>query len=199
MVLDVLDNILPNQFKGKKNIEALLYAFDKQSEELIDVFYSIKFETALDTAVGKQLDRIGEIVGLTRAEASLLSGSETYFNFLEDERYRAYLKYKAYKNSNNCTYDDLIKELLLIWGVDKVVYEESDDYPASAILTIPLSNDGEVNSIGQIPTLASAGVSVIYKYKGGATINVSMVSDIHVTRIAPCGTFYCGTFPRTEK
>ena len=195
MQLDKLIKDFPQQFTQKKNIEAIASAIDNQVKHLVDVFQSIKLDTALDTAVGKQLDRIGDIVGLTRAEAALLCGKEIHFSVLGDDRYRAYLKYKAYKNSNSCTYYDLIKELLVVWGVDKIIYEENESYPATVILTVPLSED-EDNNIGQIPAIAPAGVSVLYKYDFRTAINVSMVSQIYVTSDAMCGTFYCGTFPK---
>lgn len=196
MQLDKLVMDFPQQFKGKKNIEAIASVIDKQADEVAEVFNSIRFDTALDTAVGKQLDRIGDIVGLTRAEAALLCGKEIHFSVLEDERYRAYLKFKAYKNSNNCTYSDLIKELLMVWGVKKVVYEELEDYPATVVLTVPLSSNDGGNNILQIPAITPAGVGVLFKCKFGSTINVSMVSNIFVSSLALCGTFYCGTFPK---
>lgn len=197
-MLERLAADFPQQFKEKNNIEAIASAFDKQVKQVTDVFDSIRFDTALDTAVGKQLDRIGEIVGLTRAEAALLCGKEIYFSVLDDERYRTYLKYKAYKNSNNCTYYDLVNELTVVCGVEKVGYEEDENYPATVILTVPLSGDKGENNIGQIPTIAPAGVSVLYKYRLGTSINVSMVSNIYVTSNPMCGTFYCGTFPKEK-
>ena len=197
MQLEKLIDDFPQQFKGKKNIEAIATVLDKQVKQLTDVFHSIMFDTALDTAVGKQLDRIGEIVGLTRAEATKLCGKDAYFTALDDEKYRAYLKYKAYKNSNGCTYYDLIAELKMATGIESVKYEEDELYPATAILTIPLSNNSGVN-LGQIPALTSAGVSVLFKYGFGGTINVSKISKIHVATIVYCGAFNCGTHPKTS-
>ena len=193
MVLDNLIKDFPAQFQGKKKIEALCSAFDEQVAELLDVFASIREDTSLDNAEGKQLDLIGDIVGLTRAEGALLCGKEIYFNVLEDDRYRPYLKYKAYKNSNSCTYSDIIKELNIVAGIDNIRYEEDEEYPATFMLSVPLS-DKQID-IGSIPTLAPAGVSVLYKFSLGSTINVKMIPTINVASTVYCGTFNCGTHP----
>lgn len=202
MVLDNLIKDFPTQFHGKKNIEALCSAFDKQMVELFDVFTAIKNNTSIDTAVGKQLDMIGDIVGLTRAEATLLCGDDIYFNelennnVLEDDRYRLYLKYKAFKNSDSCTYSDIIKQLKVIAGFDNVKYEENEEYPATVILSLPLTNGDQAHPIGSIPTIAPAGVSVLYKFRFGSTINIQLVSAELIPSIAYCGSFNCGTFPK---
>lgn len=205
MALDNLIKDFPEQFQGKHNIEALCSAFDEQIAELFDVFMSIKSDTTLGTAVGKQLDFIGDIVGLTRAEAAILCGDEINFNeagnsryVIDDERYRPYLKYKAYKNSNGCTYTDVIEELKTVAGIDNAKYEEDAQYPATVILSIPLSAEDDNQTIGSIPTLAPAGVAVLYKFRFGSTINVQMISEINVPERAYCGTFYAGTFPKQD-
>ena len=195
MVLDNLEKSFPLQFQGKQNIGALCSVLYEQLKEVEDVFKALKYERSLDTAVGKQLDRIGDIVGLTRAEGALLCGKEIYFNVLDDERYRLYLKYKAYKNANNCTYEDVIKQVALVVGDGKFSYSEDMSYPATILLSLNLNNNGVV-SLVNLPTISPAGVNVMYDNKISATITVN--SDIQVARtpVMYCGTFYCGTRPR---
>ena len=194
----MIENLIkdfPTQFQDKKNIRALCSAFDIQVAELIDAFMEIKNNTSLDTAVGKQLDLIGDIVGLTRIEGALLCGNKNYYDVLDDEVYRQYLKYKSYKNSNGCTYYDVIEELMTVSGIDNIKYEEDELYPATVVVTLPLSDRDKVLNIGGIPTISPAGVSFLYKFSFGETTNVWMDSEIHVAQTASCGTFYCGTFP----
>lgn len=196
MALDNLIKDFPAQFQGNRKIEALCSAFDRQIAELFNVFSEIRNDTSIDTAVGKQLDLIGDIVGLTRADASLLGGGGVFIDMLDDERYRQYLKYKAYKNANGCTYSDVLKELKIVSGYDNIKYEENEKYPATIVISLPLSDNGITHTIGGIPTIAPAGVSVLYKYTLGSTINVKMLPEIYAQDIAYAGTFNSGTFPK---
>ena len=107
------------------------------------------------------------------------------------------MKYKAYQNSNGCTYSDIVKEIKIVAGIDNVKYEEDTAYPATVILSVPISTNDTEQNIGSIPTLTPAGVSVLYKFRFGSTINVQMISEIHVAATAYCGTFNCGTFPQS--
>jgi len=53
--VDILDkwlDDLPQQFQGKKYIEALISVFAKQLEDLYKVFKQLDAETDLDSAVG---------------------------------------------------------------------------------------------------------------------------------------------------
>lgn len=197
MPIDKLVNDFPLQFQGKKNIDDLCSVLDKQMREVLSVFASLRYERALDTAVGKQLDFIGDIVGLTRAEGALLCGKEIFFDVLDDDRYRAYLKYKAYKNANTCTYEDVINQLKTILGDGAFSYTEDMSYPATILLSLNLNNDGVV-SLVNIPTIAPAGVKVLYDNKISAKISVGS-ETIKVARTPDwaCGTFSCGTRPIT--
>ena len=212
MSLDKLIKDFPFQFRGKEKIEALCNALDRQYAELFDVFSSVKLDTSIDNAVGKQLDYIGDVVGLTRAEGALLCGNEIYFEVLDDDRYRSYLKYKAYKNANNCTYEDVINQLKTILGEDGFLYSEDINYPATILITVNRNKEGAV-SLVSIPTVSPAGVSVLYSDKIAKTItvgyemkeqleNIKATVSISVDEIAIarsidmfCGTFYCGTRP----
>lgn len=195
MIIDSLNKDLPYQFCGKRNIEAICSAFDKQIKEVFGIFESLMLERSLDTAVGKQLDLAGDIVGLTRAEGALLSGKEIIFEVLDDERYRSYLKYKAYRNSNNCTYDDVINQLRMVLGEEEFSYAEDPDYPATILLSLNLNGKSAV-SLVNVPTIAPAGVSVLYDNKFTTTITVSS-EELKIARAVPmyCGTFLCGTGP----
>ncbi len=184
---------LLEQFKGKTNIEALCEVFDKQIKELTDTFDRIQYETSLDTAVGKQLDRIGEIVGLTRAEAALLCGDKISF-VMDDETYRKYLKYEAYRGSNSCTYYDLINALKMVWGdTGEIRYSEDAEFPATIILDLSTGND-ETLHLGDIPPIKPAGVSIEYKTGLARKIRITHNINYYISGIE-CGTHYCGTYP----
>ena len=116
-ILDKWLDDLPQQFQGKKYIEALISVFAKQLEDLYKVFKQLDTETDLDSAVGMNLDMVGDIVTLTRKEAGVLAGIDVEDPVISDERYRQFLKYQMLVNTNECTYRDLMDGLALLWDV----------------------------------------------------------------------------------
>ena len=67
------------QFKYKDNIDRYIQLLIDQTPELQNVFKQLKQDRSIDTAVGKQLDILGDIVGQSRivADADLVA----YFGF----------------------------------------------------------------------------------------------------------------------
>lgn len=192
-ILGISTDLL-EQFKGKPNIEALCKVLDNQIKQLTDTFDKIEYETSLDTARGKQLDKIGEIVGLTRAEGALLCGEKINFNVLDDARYRKYLKYAAYMGSNSCTYYDLINSLQMVWGdTGTVKYIEDSTKPATIVLELSTGNE-ETLHLGDIPSIKPAGVDIQYRISLTRKIRIAHEIHFYTSGIA-CGTHYCGTYP----
>lgn len=120
---------LPEQFKHKHNIEVLIRAFAEELEEVEKAFQELETLRSIRTAVGKQLDGIGEIVNLTRAESTAYAGVVD-FDVLDDERYRLFLMYKALRNANACTYPELMEICRLLYNAKLLYYKEFDDHPA---------------------------------------------------------------------
>lgn len=120
---------LPEQFKNKHNIEVLIKAFAEELEEVEKVFQELETLRSIRTAFGKQLDGIGEIVNLTRAESTAYAGVVD-FDVLDDERYRLFLMYKALRNANSCTYPELMEICRLLYNAKLLYYKEFDDHPA---------------------------------------------------------------------
>lgn len=148
------------QFKGKKNIEILIYAFAKQMQEIAQVFYDVNNLTELEVATGQNLDYVGTIIPLTRKEATVMLGGNVT---LDDDMYRRYLKYMRLRNTNDCTYYDLMDGIKLLWGVEPVYYIEDETLPATIILEMPVNR--EFISIGDIPMIKPAGVRILFDYK----------------------------------
>lgn len=194
MKIKGIETDFPEQFKNRKNLTALCVAFNRQFTELADVFQAVCDSSDIDRASGAQLDKIGDIVGLTRAQAGLLCGQTIYFDVVDDERYRRYLKYKAFRNSNDCTYYSLITSLKAILGNDvQIEYREDKEFPATVIVDVSADGDGTVY-LGEIPPIKPAGVGVEYQVESHATIEVSHEIFIYTSGIA-CGTHFCGTYP----
>lgn len=120
---------LPEQFKHKHNIEVLIRAFAEELEEVEKAFQELETLRSIRTAFGKQLDGIGEIVNLTRAESTAYAGVVD-FDVLDDERYRLFLMYRALRNANACTYPELMEICRLLYNAKLLYYKEFDDHPA---------------------------------------------------------------------
>lgn len=155
-------NDLPQQFQGKQNIGHLIRTFSKQMQEIYDVFGQLKNETDLDTAIGKNLDVVGDIVNLSRKDAHIIlrKAKDTE---ITDEIYRRVLKYKSIQNSCDCTYYDMMYSISLLWNTDNISYLEPPDRPATVLLKINKTSLDSIDpAIGRVLAIKPAGVSVVY-------------------------------------
>lgn len=173
---------IPFQFRSKPKIEAILKAIEEELNELDEARSQLETLLYIETAEGVNLDRIGEIVVLSRSDAGLLAAQAGNLDFdvIDDERYRKYLKYKILANTSNATYKDIITAVKMIWGVDKVSYDENLDGPASLTVSFPYNYEG--NNIFILPPLTAAGVG----------INVVAKSEI----MSECKPLHSTAFPQ---
>lgn len=150
----------PWQFRGKPKIEALCQCWDRQFEQIFSCLEQMKLILDVDRAQGAQLDRIGDIVVLSRADAGLLAAQAGNLDFdvIDDVRYRKYLKYKILENTSNATYKDIISAIKMIWGADKIKYLENEEGPAS--LTVSFSYHYTAGDVFILPPLTAAGVGI---------------------------------------
>jgi len=150
----------PWQFRGKPKIEALCQCWDRQFEQIFSCLEQMKLILDVDRAQGAQLDRIGDIVVLSRAQAGLLAtqGGSIDFDVIDDVRYRKYLKYKILENTSNATYKDIISAIKMIWGADKIKYLENEEGPAS--LTVSFPYHYTAGDVFILPPLTAAGVGI---------------------------------------
>ena len=136
--LKKLENDMPQQFKDKPNIEVLLKALAKQLQEVYQFFADLRDKRSLQTAVGRQLDGIGDIVVLSRDDADMLAGLAERRLAMNDELYREYLLYKIHINTNTCTYLDVYRALKMFWNVSPLYYEERPEWPATMFFSTPV-------------------------------------------------------------
>ena len=150
----------PWQFRGKPKIEALCQCWDRQFEQIFSCLEQMKLILDVDRAQGAQLDHIGDIVVLSRADAGLLAAQAGNLDFdvIDDVRYRKYLKYKILENTSNATYKDLISAIKMIWGADKIKYLENEEGPAS--LTVSFPYHYTAGDVFILPPLTAAGVGI---------------------------------------
>ena len=108
-------------------------AIGEQFNDLRDFFDALKNERSVLTAVGKQLDGVGDIVGLTRMEAGAWACATQPTYVLTDDEYRVFLLFKIWKNTNDCTYYDVMKAFRMFWA-RPLYYRETPEEPATMIL-----------------------------------------------------------------
>ncbi len=187
---------LPQQFQEKKNIEVLIKAFSKQLEEIERVFFDINSKTNIINAVGTNLDMLGSIVSLSRKEAAELLNVS--IEDITDERYRNILKYKILNDTNECTYNDLINGLKLLYGDDIIKYFEFKDNPANIFLEIQNKDlMNEELEIGAIPVIKPSGVQVHFRYP--VIFNPIEVGFNYIygeAKVPICGVYQCGQWPQ---
>ena len=155
-----LKSDLVSQFRDKPVIDALMEAIGAQLTDLSVFFEDLKTQRGVQTAVGKQLDGVGDMVVLSRKEASELACISGSIYSLEDEEYRKYLIYKIWKNNCNCTYPDILKAFRMFWELP-LYYSEDPDYPATIFLESgDLSPEDNAEKLLNAPFIKAAGVAI---------------------------------------
>lgn len=157
---------LVEQFRGKANIEALMEVIGAQFQQVYDFYDQLRYNRDVYTAVGKNLDGVGDIAVLTRMEAAQIAGGPIPVEVIDDEIYRQYLIYKILKNTCGCTYPDIIKAFKMFW--DKpIYYSEDPQFPATIILDTGVLEESEsIDKLLSAPIVRAGGVAVRYKTKG---------------------------------
>ena len=151
---------LVEQFRGKANIEALMEVVGIQLQEVFDFYEQLRTERSVETAVGKQLDGVGDIAVMTRKEAGQLAGNPIPFEVIDDDTYRQYLIYKILKNTCDCTYPDIIKAFRMFWD-RPLYYTEDPEQPATMIFdTGELPGDVDTTPLFRTPLIRAAGVTL---------------------------------------
>ena len=151
---------LVEQFRGKANIEALMEVVGIELQEVFDFYEQLRTQRSVNTAVGKQLDGVGDIAVMTRKEAGQLAGNPIPFEVIDDDTYRQYLIYKILKNTCDCTYPDIIRAFRMFWD-RPLYYTEDSEQPATMIFdTGELPGDVDTTPLFKTPLIRAAGVTL---------------------------------------
>lgn len=164
MVDEIMKN-MPEQFRNKPRIEALVKAIARQMEEVEVMFAQLMESRNMETATGQQLDYCGDIVGLSRVQSALFC-KDVNFDVIDDERYRLFVKYKALRNSTHCTYDDMIAGCKLLFNADPVYYSEKEESPATFNLSIGVNMSEELLNLlsSSVMAIRASGVEPKISY-----------------------------------
>lgn len=143
-------NRLANQFKGSNKFNGFISAFLEEYQEIDASNIQLLNERYLDSAVGAQLDGIGEIVGVQRQKESIdiigafgFDGDDTARGFTDlfnldlggnfrkldegeqligDDLYRIVIRAKIIKNQTAMTVDDTTRLISFMFGGVEVRY-----------------------------------------------------------------------------
>lgn len=174
---------MPQQFLGKRNIEVLVRTFARQLDEIWRVFEDLTEKTGIDTAVSQNLDLVGTIIPLTRKEAGEMAGIGVLEPVISDERYRLFLRYQLLRNTSECTYQDLIDGIELLWGYNRIHYREDPEHPAVIIFQTDRMDLDEEDLIEFHPELcirpAGVGVTLRKHFGGSYEVPVRYSERIH--------------------
>lgn len=166
---------LVEQFRDKPNLEMILSVIGEQMDDISHFFQDLKHQRSVSLAVGTQLDGVGDIAVLSRGEARGLS-SFTSSEDMDDESYRIFLWYKIWKNSNICTYYDILKSFQMFWTLP-LYYREELEEPATMILsTDVLTPEDNAYQLLSAPVMKAAGVKI---YLEVITQYEEMVSELY--------------------
>lgn len=164
---------MPQQFHEKHNIDILIKAFARQFEEVEQMLKDVNELTTLDNAKGVNLDNVGDIVCLSRKDARTVL-KDTTAKKIKDDVYRKAIQWKTLKNTCDCTYDDIMTSLNLIWNTDNITYFEDPNVPATVFILLPSVGFDEVDpSVGRVLAIKSSGVAIVYSVDYVEKINIS--------------------------
>jgi hypothetical protein len=107
---------LMQQYKDKPRLAALIAAFVDPAQDLESAIYALDAGRQLYSSVGKQLDNLGEIIGITRGG-------------LSDAQYLIFLLGTIAKNNSDTTIDTMITLVQLLFSAQVVQLKEM--YPAA--------------------------------------------------------------------
>ena len=158
--MTALKEELVDQFRDKPNIEALMEVIGIELQAVYDFYQQLQDERGVDTAVGQQLDGVGDIAVMTRKEAGQLSGNPITIDVIPDDLYRQYLIYKILKNTCVCTYPNIIKAFRMFWD-SPLYYTEDPEQPATMIFdTGEMYGTVDTRPLFTTPLLRAAGVTL---------------------------------------
>jgi hypothetical protein len=116
-------NRLCQQFKTKQNIVDLLTIFLTRYNDLETAFWALLTQRGVYSAIGKQLDNIGKLVGQPR-------------NGLSDEDYRRYIFARIATDKSDGVIEDLITITALVINDAAALIQVDDQGEAAVVLRV---------------------------------------------------------------
>lgn len=179
---------LPAQFQNKKNIDIFIQVWSEELEEVKKVFEDLKNINNIDQAIGKNLDRMGDIAVLSRLDAFNILRQRQ--NIVVDDRiYRQALKYKILQNTSTCTYYDLMESMSLLWDTKNIRYYEDSKRPASINIGMQCIDVDDKDPVqNRILAVKPAGVELLYDVNYGTAMEIK--EKVNLNKLVLTYQFY---------
>lgn len=145
---------LPEQYRGKPKLEALLRGYAERTQTLEDVMFEVLRSGALVNAYGAILDQIGDIVDQPRGGRN-------------DAKYKLRIVAKIGQNLSRGTAEDLIQIFKTLMQADRIHYTPS--FPAGLNLT--------AIGVDPVGTTDEVKAAMEFSHAGGVAINLYSVVD----------------------
>jgi len=174
--------LLASQFQGTDangdltKVQKMIKSFALTDQDIQDVLEQLLSQRNIDTAVGVQLDGLGQILGLARASGE------------SDDDYRENLKFQIFINTGSGTPEQVIQILKYLTNAQKIRYLEI--YPAAYQMstdgtTFPDPPEDLISAIQSaspagiqyVPVTATYGVDVPFVFGVDAEIELLYVTD----------------------
>lgn len=174
--------LLASQFQGTTpsggltNLQKLVKSFALSIQNIEDTLEKLRSERNLDTAIGVQLDGLGQILGLARNDGE------------SDEDYRERLKFQIFINRGTGTPEEVIAILKFLTDATRIRYIEY--YPAAyQMITngiiFPDPPQELVTAIQQaspaavqyVPITATFGVNVPFVFGADSVFEALVITD----------------------
>ena len=173
-----------SDIEDRPYIAGLVFTIAKQLQDVYEFFEQMKLLRSVDTATGKQLDLVGDMVALTRTQAGDLMSRGGSISYLSDDDYRTAIRYKILANTSNTSYPDLIAGLRMF--IDAPIYvREEADRPATLILETdePARSEAVTRLLKTpIPRAAGVGLAIRCNDKEEVRVQVGVASQWHEER-----------------
>jgi hypothetical protein len=139
---------LLEQFKDKVSIRALLDSFTAQIQLVENALWQLVVDRTIDTAVGTQLDRIGEILNRER-------GSDT------DSDYRDRLKIQILINLASGTVEDIVEVFDRVVSPAEIQLRDGTDADFTIEVNDPITHAKGVRLAAYLDELRAAAVGAL--------------------------------------
>ena len=126
-------NLLTSQYRNSPKLTALLYMLLKKLDDVSQCLVSMDTAFDLDSAVGVQLDALGQIVGAARTV-----GFQPHNNVspvLDDATYRILIKARVGWNQWDGTIDSLFSLWRALFPNGNIVIQDNQNMSANIVLT----------------------------------------------------------------
>lgn len=174
--------LLVGQFRGTTpsgdltNLQKLIKSFALSIQDVEDTLEELRSQRNIDTAVGVQLDGLGQILGLERLDGE------------DDEDYRERLKFQIFVNQGTGTPEEVIAILTFLTNATRVRYIEY--YPAAYQMitngtTFPDPPEDLVTALQEaspaavqyVPITATYGVDVPFVFGADSVFEPLVITD----------------------